>query len=69
MKKNMSRTLDKIVRMVRREGRLDEITFCDLMDLSPSTFYNYRKHILHRYPDITFENGALVALEVEQINP
>ena len=64
----MSRTLDRIVREVRRQGKLDEITFCDIMDLSPSTFYNYRKHILHRYDDIIFEDGYLKAIETEKIN-
>jgi len=69
MKKNMSKTLDRIVREVRRQGKLDEVTFCDLMDLSPSTFYNYKKHILHRYHDISFEDGAYIALEVENFEP
>ena len=69
MKRNMALTLDRIVRKVRELGKLDEITFCDIMDLSPSTFYNYRKHILHRYNDIIFEDGAYVALEVEEIKP
>ena len=63
----MSRTLDRIVREIRRQGRLDEVTFCDILDLSPSTFYNYQKHILHRYNDITFENGHYIALSKEEI--
>ncbi len=68
MKRNMARTLDRIVKKTRELGKLDEVTFCDLMDLSPSTFYNYRKQIQHRYEDITFQDGALVALEVEKID-
>jgi len=64
----MSRTLDRIVREVRRRGKLDEITFCDVLDLSPSTFYNYQKHITHRYDDIIFEDGNYVALETKKVD-
>jgi len=69
MKRNMSRTCDKIAKEVRKRGRLDEVTFCDVLDLSPSTFYNYQKHVTHRYHDIIYEDGAYVAIEVEEINP
>jgi len=65
----MSRTLDKIVREIRKRGKLDEVTFCDVLDLSPSTFYNYRKHITHRYFDIIFEDSQYIALETEKIEP
>lgn len=68
MKRNMSRTLDRIAREVRKRKKLDEVTFCDVLDLSPSTFYNYQKHITHRYHDIIFEDGNYVALETEKIN-
>jgi len=63
----MSRTCDRIAKEVRRRGKLDELTFCDVLDLSPSTFYNYRKHVTHRYTDIIFEDNQYVALEVENI--
>jgi len=69
MKRNMSRTCDKIAKKVRELGKLDEVTFCDVLDLSPSTFYNYRKHVTHRYSDIIFEDCQYVALEVEEIEP
>lgn len=67
MKRNMSKTLDRIAKEVRTRKRLDIVTFCDVLDLSPSSFYNYRKFVTARYHDIVYENGEFVALTVEEI--
>ena len=63
----MSKTLDRIAKEVRTRKRLDIVTFCDVLDLSPSSFYNYRKFVTARYHDIVYENGEFVALTVEEI--
>ena len=48
----MHKTIDRIAKEVRRRKRLDIVTFCDVLDLSPSSFYNYRKFVVSRYDDI-----------------
>ena len=65
MKRSMSRVLDKIYRLVKERKIIDIVTFCNLMDLSPSTFYNYRKFVLDRYPNIIYEDGSLKWIESE----
>ena len=62
MKKSLSARLDRIVREVRRRGVLDMVSFCDALDLSPSSFYVDKKLILARYADIVFESGKYVAV-------
>lgn len=56
MKRNMSKTLDRIYQLVKREKVVDIVKFCDLLDLSPSSFYNYRKFVTQRYTNIIYEN-------------
>jgi len=68
MKRNMSKSLDRIAKEIRNRKRLDIVTFCDVLNLSPSTFYNYRKFITTRYHDIIYDNGEFVALESEELN-
>ena len=69
MKRNMHTTIDKIAKLTRRQGKkgLDIMTFCDMLNLSPSTWYNYKKFVVHRYPDIIEERGLLLAIPAEQI--
>jgi len=57
MKRNMHKSIDKIAKLVRKEKVVDIVKFCDMLDLSPSTFYNYRKFVIARYHDIIYENG------------
>ena len=59
----MAKSIDRIARLVREKKRLDIVTFCDLLDLSPSSFYNYRKFVTARYHDIIYENGEYVLLD------
>lgn len=63
----MAKTIDKIARLVRKEKRVDIVKFCDLLDMSPSSFYNYRKFVVARYHDIVYENGEFIALETQEI--
>jgi len=63
MKRNMHKTIDKIAKLVRKEKVVDIVKFCDLLDLSPSSFYNYRKFVTSRYEDIIYENGEFRVLE------
>lgn len=67
MKRNMSKTLDKMARIVRQNKSLDIVDMCDLADIAPSTFYNYIKFLTRRYNDIVYENGRLKAIEVENV--
>lgn len=67
MKRNMFRTIDRIAKEVRKRKVLDIVTFCDVLDLSPSSFYNYRKFVTSRYHDIIYENGEFKAIEVQDI--
>ena len=67
MKRSMFRTIDKIAREVRKRRVLDIVTFCDVLDLSPSSFYNYRKFVTSKYHDIVYENGEFRAIEVTDI--
>ena len=60
----MHKTIDKIAKLVRKEKVVDIVKFCDLLDLSPSSFYNYRKFVVARYEDIIYENGEFRALNV-----
>jgi len=69
MKRSMSRALDKIYRLVKEKKTVDIVTFCDLLDLSPSTFYNYRRFVTTRYENIIYENGCFKWLEVEDLEP
>lgn len=62
----MSRVLDKIYRLVKERKTVDIVTFCNLMDLSPSTFYNYRKFVLDRYENVIYENGCFKWIESEE---
>ncbi|MFN3654640.1 MAG: hypothetical protein ACK4TO_04855 [Candidatus Nitrosotenuis sp.] len=66
MKRNMSRALDKIYQLVKEEKMVDIVAFCDKLNLSPSTFYNYRKFVTARYENIIYENGCLKWFEVEE---
>jgi ACT domain-containing protein len=61
----MSKVLDKIYRLVKEKRHVDIVTFCDLLDLSPSTFYNYRKFVTTRYKNIIYENGAFKWIDTE----
>lgn len=70
MKRGMHTTIDRIAKLTRKQGKkgLDLLTFCDLMNLSPSTWYNYKKFVVHRYPDIIDEGNRLLALDSEKIS-
>jgi len=68
MKRTMAKSIDRIAKEVRKRKRLDIVTFCDVLNLSPSSFYNYRKFVTTRYSDIIYENGEFIALETEEIN-
>jgi ACT domain-containing protein len=68
MKRNMHKTIDKIAKLVRQEKRVDIVKFCNLLDLSPSSFYNYRKFVVDRYHDIVYEDGAFVLIESTEID-
>jgi ACT domain-containing protein len=63
MKRTMSKTLDKIYQLVKDKKQIDILTFCDLLNMSPSSYYNYKKFVLHRYPNIIEENQKLVWVE------
>jgi len=64
----MAKSIDRIAKEVRKRKRLDIVTFCDVLNLSPSSFYNYRKFVTARYPDIIYENNQFVALESEEVD-
>ena len=63
----MFKSIDRIAKEVRARKRLDIVTFCDVLDLSPSSFYNYRKFVTSKYHDIIYENGEFKAIEVSDI--
>lgn len=65
MKRSMSRSLDKIYQLVKKEKIVNKVLFCNLLDLSPSTFYNYKPFVLDRYPNIIYEDGSLKWIESE----
>ena len=67
MKRNMHKTIDKIAQLVRKEKVVDIVTFCNLLDLSPSSFYNYRKFVIARYDDIIYEDGAFKIIETVDV--
>ena len=62
----MAKSIDRIAKLVREEKRLDIVKFCDVLNLSPSSFYNYRKFVIARYHDIIYENGQFVLIESER---
>ena len=66
MKRTMNTTIDKIYRLIKKEKVVDVVKFCSLLDLSPSTFYNYRKFLESRYVNISYEDGSFKWLEVEE---
>ena len=63
----MSKSLDKIYQLVKKEKVVDIVKFCDMLNLSPSTFYNYRKFVEVRYPNIIYENQTFKWIESEEI--
>ncbi len=67
MKRNMSKTLDKMARIARQHKSLDIVDMCNLADIAPSTFYNYVKFLTRRYDDIIYEDGMLKTIKVENI--
>lgn len=67
MKRNMSKAIDKIYQLVKKEKIVDIVKFCDLLDLSPSTFYNYRKFVIARYDNIIYEDGCFKWIEMEEV--
>lgn len=67
MKRSMSKAIDKIYQLVKKEKIVDIVKFCDLLDLSPSTFYNYKKFVVSRYPNIIYEEGCFKWLESEEV--
>lgn len=69
MKRSMSRTLDKIYRLVKEYKNVDIVMFCNKLDFSPSTFYNYRKFVLDRYVNIIYEDNAFKWIESEDDIP
>ena len=66
MKRNMAKSIDRIAKLVREEKRVDVVKFCNMLNLSPSSFYNYRKFVIDRYHDIIYENGEFIALETTE---
>jgi len=67
MKRNMHKSIDKIAQLIRKEKVVDIVKFCDMLDLSPSTFYNYRKFVVARYHDIIYENGEFRVIKVKDM--
>ena len=63
----MARSIDRIAKEVRNRKRLDIVTFCDVLNLSPSSFYNYRKFVTARYRDVIYENGEFVLIQSDEI--
>lgn len=71
MKKSMSALLGKIYQLVKMEKTVDIVLFCKKLDLSPSTFYNYRKFVIDRYENIIYEDGSFKWVDedhTEQLN-
>lgn len=62
----MHKSIDKIAKLIRKEKVVDIVKFCDMLDLSPSTFYNYRKFVVARYHDIVYENGEFRVIESKE---
>jgi len=62
MKRTMARTLDKMARLAR-ESPVDMVDCCTVLDIAPSTFYNYVKFVTRRYQDIVYEEGMLKSLD------
>jgi len=68
MKRGMHSQLEKIKRLVQKEKHVDIVKFCDMMNLSPSTFYNYRKFVVSRYHNIIYEGQAFHWIDSEAVN-
>jgi len=68
MKRNMHKTIDKIAQLVRKEKVVDIVKFCNLLDLSPSSFYNYRKFVVDRYHDIIYEDGSFKLVKTTDLS-
>ena len=68
MNRTMSKRLDKIYQLVKEKKRVDVVLFCNLLDLSPSTFHNYKKFVLARYPNIIYDDYAFVWIESEDFD-
>jgi len=67
MKRSMNKTIDKIYQLVKREKNVDVVKFCSLLDLSPSSFYNYRRFVTSRYENVIYEDGSFKWLEMESL--
>lgn len=67
MKLGMHKTIQKIAELIKKHKRVDIVLFCDKLNMGPSTFYNYKKFILARYHNITYENGVFIWKEIEEI--
>ena len=68
MKRGMHSQLEKMKRLIETEKIVDIVRFCDRLNLSPSTFYNYRKFIVSRYPNIIYEHQTFKWIESKEIN-
>jgi len=67
MKRKMSKQIDAIYQLVKRLKVVDVVAFCEHLDLSPSTFYNYKKFVLSRYVNIVYEDGQYKWIEHEEV--
>lgn len=67
MKRNMHASIDRIAKLVAKEKVVDVVKFCDELNLSPSSFYNYRKFVVARYPEIIYENGTFKLIESNEV--
>jgi len=56
MQSSFHKSIDRIYRHLVKRKVLGIVEFCDELNLSPSTFYNYRKFLLARYPNVRYEN-------------
>ena len=68
MKRNMHNSIDRIAKLVAREKVVDIVKFCDVLNLSPSSFYNYRKFVTARYPNIIYEHQEYKLVESTEVN-
>lgn len=59
----MSNTLKKVFTLVHKDKEVDMVKFCEVLNLSPSTWYNYRPFILSKFPSIIFEDNKLKWVE------
>lgn len=63
----MHKSIDRIAKLVAKEKVVDIVKFCDMLDLSPSSFYNYRKFVISRYSNIIYEDGVFKLLDSKEI--